>query len=84
MRASKCPWRSARSLSREVGWPMTRSTKKPSPSWTEVKASLADFDRVGLIGLVHDLYMSSKDNQAFLHARFAVGGDVLKPYKATC
>jgi hypothetical protein len=53
------------------------------PSWTDVKSKLAAFDRAGLIGLVHDLYATSKDNQAFLHARFALGGDVLKPYKAT-
>ena len=54
------------------------------PTWTVVKTQLADFDRAGLLGLVHDLYMASKDNQAFLHARFALAGnDVLKPYKAT-
>lgn len=57
--------------------------KKNSPSWSDVKAKLADFDRAGLIGLVQDLYAASKNNQAFLHARFALGGDVLKPYKAT-
>lgn len=54
-----------------------------APTWTDVKAKLADFDRAGLIGLVQDLYAASKDNQAFLHARFAIGDDVLKPYKAT-
>jgi hypothetical protein len=32
---------------------------------------------------VQDLYAASKDNQAFMHARFALGGDVLKPYKLT-
>jgi len=54
------------------------------PTWTTVKTKLAPFDRAGLLGLVHDLYMTSKDNQAFLHARFALAGDdVLKPYKAT-
>ncbi len=54
------------------------------PTWTDVKTKLADFDRPALFGLVHDLYMADKDNQAFLHARFALaGGDVLKPYKAT-
>ena len=35
----------------------------------------AAFDRAGLLGLVHDLYMAGKDNQAFLHARFALAGD---------
>lgn len=54
------------------------------PTWTDVKTKLAAFDRAGLLGLVQDLYMASKDNQAFLHARFALAGDdVLKPYKAT-
>lgn len=61
---------------------MNSSTKKPSPSWSDVKAKLADFDRAGLIGLVHDLYAAGKDNQAFLHTRFALGDGVLKPYKA--
>lgn len=61
----------------------TKKTKKNSPSWNDVKTKLADLDRSGLVGLLQDLYEASKDNQAFLHARFALGGDVLKPYKAT-
>jgi len=62
-----------------------RKTKaaKATASWSDVKAKLADFDRTGLIGLVQDLYAASKDNQTFLHARFGLGGDVLKPYKTT-
>lgn len=59
------------------------SKRKAAPTWSDVKAKLTDFDRVGLIGLVQDLYAASKDNQAFLHARFALGDDVLKPYKNT-
>lgn len=59
------------------------ASKKSAPSWGDVKAKLAHFDRAGLIGLVQDLYAASKDNQAFLHARFGLGDDVLKPYKAT-
>jgi len=58
------------------------ATRK-APSWSDVKGKLADFDRPGLIGLVQDLYAASKDNQAFLHARFGLGDGVLKPYKAT-
>lgn len=58
-------------------------TGRSKPSWSDVKGKLADFDRPGLIGLVQDLYAASKDNQAFLHARFGLGDDVLKPYKAT-
>jgi len=52
-------------------------------SWSDFKGKLAVFDRPGLIGLVQDLYAASKDNQAFLHARFGLGDSVLKPYKAT-
>ena len=59
------------------------SPKKTSSTWADVKAKLADFDRVGLLGLVQDLYAASKDNQTFLHARFGLGDDVLKPYKIT-
>lgn len=62
------------------------AAKKPtkaSPSWSDVKTQLADFDRTGLIGLVQDLYAASKDNQIFLHARFGLGEDVLRPYKVT-
>ncbi|MCK9487889.1 MAG: hypothetical protein M0Q42_00525 [Xanthomonadales bacterium] len=56
---------------------------KTTPSWIDVKKALVDFDHANLIALVQDLYAASKDNQAFLHARLALGGDVLKPYKAT-
>jgi hypothetical protein len=59
------------------------TTTKSTPRWSDVKTKLAHLDRPGLIGLVQDLYAASKDNKAFLHARFALGGDVLKPYKAT-
>ena len=55
--------------------------EKKSPTWSEVKATLADFDRTSLLGLVKDLYGASKDNEAFLHARFDLGTDVLRPYK---
>ncbi|MDT4291887.1 hypothetical protein RO575_20175 [Methylomonas sp. MO1] len=44
---------------------------------------MADVDRVGLIGLIQDLYAANKDNQTFLHARFGLGEDILKPYKDT-
>jgi len=59
------------------------ANRRSSPTWSDVKAKLADFDRAGLIGLVQDLYAASKDNKAFLHARFGLGDDVLKPYKTT-
>jgi hypothetical protein len=57
--------------------------QKKSPTWNNVKARLAEFDRTGLLGLVKDLYGASSDNRAFLHARFGLGADVLKPYKLT-
>ena len=47
-----------------------------------MKANLAEFDRAALLGLVQDLYAADKNNQAFLHARFGLGRDVLAPYKA--
>jgi hypothetical protein len=59
------------------------ATKKSNPSWADVKAHLTDLDRAGWLSLLQDLYVASKDNQAFLHARLHLGGDVLKPYKAT-
>jgi len=58
--------------------------KKPQTTaakWSGIKQKLSDFDRADLIGLIQDLYAASKDNQAFLHARFGLG-DVLNPYKA--
>jgi hypothetical protein len=57
--------------------------KSASPTWADVRAFLLTFDRAGLQGLIQDLYTASKDNQAFLHARFGLGPDQLKPYKAT-
>ncbi len=60
---------------------MSKPAGRSSRSWTDVKSTLAAFDRAGLLGLVHDLYAASKDNQVFLHARLHLGEDVLKPYK---
>lgn len=54
-----------------------------SPTWSDVRAALLDFDRAGLRGLVQDLYTASKDNQAFLHARLGLGADQLRPFKAS-
>ena len=60
---------------------MARTKSKSSPTWLDVKARLATFDQAGLLGLIQDLYAASKENQTFLHARFGLGGDVLRPYK---
>lgn len=59
------------------------AAKKKTASWSDLKSRLVDLDRAGLLGLLQDLYAASKDNQSFLHARFALGDDALKPYKAT-
>jgi len=58
-------------------------SKNISPSWSDVKTALLDFDRPGLRGLLQDLYTASKDNQAFLHARLGLGHDHLRPFKAS-
>lgn len=36
-----------------------------------------------MLALVQDMYAASKENQSFLHARFDLGSDTLKPYKTT-
>ena len=59
----------------------TNRQSKSLPTWTDVKAKLADFDRAGLLDLIQSLYSAHKDNQVFLHSRFGLGGDVLEPYK---
>jgi len=62
---------------------MKKRESKSQPSWTDVKAKLETFDRIALVGLIHHLYAAHRDNQAFLHARFGLGEDVLEPYKET-
>ena len=60
---------------------MARRQPQSHPTWTDVKAKLAGFDRLGLLGLIQDLYAANKENRTFLHARFRLGQDVLAPYK---
>ncbi|MGH9565240.1 MAG: hypothetical protein ACRD4I_04610 [Candidatus Angelobacter sp.] len=60
---------------------MNQRQSKSQPRWTDVKAKLASFDRAGLLRLIQDLYAAHKDNQTFLHARFGLGEDMLRPYK---
>jgi hypothetical protein len=61
----------------------TNRQSKSLPTWADVKAKLAHFDRGGLLDLIQSLYSAHKDNQIFLHSRFGLGGDVLEPYKKT-
>jgi hypothetical protein len=62
---------------------MAKRQGKTQPTWADIKVKLGDFDRPGLLDLVHDLYAAHPDNRSFLHARFGLGGDVLEPYKKT-
>lgn len=62
---------------------MARPQSKSQPTWVDVKAKLATFDRAALLELIHHLYSAHKDNRTFLHARFGLGQDVLEPYKRT-
>jgi hypothetical protein len=62
---------------------MAKRQPKLKPTWADVKKKLEGFDRAALVGLVQNLYAAGKKNQAFLHARFGLGQDVLEPYKKT-
>jgi hypothetical protein len=62
---------------------MARRQPASKPTWADVKTKLETFDHPGLLALIQDLYTAHKDNQRFLHARFGLGDDVLKPYKET-
>jgi hypothetical protein len=62
---------------------MAKPKPKSQPTWTDLKAKLADFDRAALLGLIQNLYAAHKDNQTFLHTRFGLGEDLLEPYKKT-
>jgi hypothetical protein len=62
---------------------VTKRPLKLQPTWSDVKDKLAMFDRTALVDLLHHLYTADKSNQAFLHARFGLGEDVLEPYKET-
>ena len=61
---------------------MKKSSKKKT-TWSDLKHRLAELDRPALLALIQDLYAANRNNQAFLHARFALGENVLEPYKAT-
>lgn len=73
------PW--ARSRCLREGLPEIMKHVQSQPTWAAVKRKLASLDRLALIGLIQDLYTAEKQNQAFLHARFKLSEDVLRPYK---
>ena len=55
--------------------------KKKSATWADVKVSLDDMDRAGLIGVIRDLYEAGDINRRFLHARFVPATPVLEEYR---
>jgi len=55
------------------------SAKKPS--WSQVKAILAQQEPKEVLKLVGDLYRLSKDNRVFIESRFLTGEDALEHYK---
>jgi hypothetical protein len=55
--------------------------KKSDPSWTNVKKAIEAHGPDEAIKLVGDLYRFSKANQDFIHTRYSIGSDTLKPYK---
>lgn len=60
---------------------MPKRQSKANPTWEEVKAELAGFDRAALLAVLQDLYAAAESNRAFLHARFGLGQDSLQSYK---
>jgi hypothetical protein len=44
---------------------MIKRPSKSKPTWVDVKAKLAIFDRTGLLSLVQDLYAAHNDNRRF-------------------
>ncbi len=60
---------------------MSKGTSK-KPGWRDLKRELVELDQRELLKLIQDLYGASKENKVFLHTRFALGEDLLQPYKA--
>jgi len=50
-------------------------------SWKDVKQILSGKNSDELLTLINDLYALSKENKNFIHARYSITGDPLKPYK---
>jgi hypothetical protein len=63
------------------GTGLVAMVKPRETTWNDIKAELAQFDRMGLLGLLKDLYALRPENRAFLAARFGVGSDPLTPFK---
>ena len=57
--------------------------KSRGPNWSTTKSALLELDRSELIRLVGELYRRDRSNRDYLHTRFALAEDALKPYRAT-
>ncbi len=57
------------------------SSQTKQPTWSAVKAEITGLEARQLVNLIADLYRLSKENQAFLQARFAVAADPLAHVK---
>jgi len=44
---------------------MAKRKQTSEPTWTDVKAKLADFDRAALLGLIQSLYTAHRDIRRF-------------------
>jgi len=55
--------------------------EKGSVSWKDVKQILSNKSHDELLKLISDFYSLSKENKNFIHVRFSVTEDPLKPYK---
>jgi hypothetical protein len=62
---------------------MGKRLAKSKPTWADVKTNLASFDRAALLAVLQDLYAADECNRDYLHARFGLGEDPLRPYKKT-
>jgi hypothetical protein len=59
---------------------MSTRESRHQPTWTDVKRKLGPLDTKGLVSLIQDLYGLHTDNWTFLHTRFGLGAQVLRPY----
>lgn len=66
-----------------MGMTLMAKRKTKAPTWSDLKKVISDLEHNESLQLVRDLYQLSKTNKEFLHARFLIGDDPLKPYKDT-
>lgn len=55
--------------------------KKNKLAWRDVKTILADKENSEILKLIGDLYALSDENKTFVHSRYSIGDNPLKPYQ---